>query len=83
MSLTEKEIHILEHATAWKHDRPLYRNYYATAPDCDDWNLVQGLVKKGLMQDMGTNSGIFGELSFFRVTDLGLDALGVPREKRE
>ena len=50
MSLSEREWHILEHSlTGSLPEKEWHRNFYATAPDCEGYDIVQGLVKMGLM----------------------------------
>lgn len=44
--ITERQIDILKHATAWP---KLYRNHFCTGPGSDDYADCNALVNEGLM----------------------------------
>lgn len=74
ISITERRI--MEHATAWKHKRRLYRNYFVAGPDHMDWSVLQELCERGLMHVRRGPSDIMGGMTIFSVTDAGIAALG-------
>lgn len=65
----------MEHATAWRHPRRLYRNHFVAGPDHDDWSTLQVLCHRGLMRARPLPSDVFGDSVVFFVTELGLAAL--------
>ena len=70
--MNEKHLHILRHSLGLDdngHGRQ-YRNYYATAPDCDGYSAIQQLVEEGLM----FRNGNIGAYEAFSVSDEGIVA---------
>jgi hypothetical protein len=65
----------MEHAIAWKHRHRLYRNYYVAGPDQEDWQLLQSLCERGLMEVIRQPSDMFGDMTVFAVTIAGQEAL--------
>jgi hypothetical protein len=56
---------------AWWLDDDNHRNYYATAPDCDGHDEIEGLVAAGLMC---IGRGIPGGLTYYHATTAGIVA---------
>lgn len=79
--LTDRERHVMVHATAWDHPRsPLYRNHFCARPGHEDWGTIQALVARGLMAERGRPSELSGGDHTFAVTNAGMEALaGTPR----
>ena len=74
--MTEYERHVMEHATAWRHPRRLYRNHYTAGPEQDSWPTLQALCARGLMRVHCAPSDDLGGMTVFAVTDAGIAALG-------
>lgn len=72
MSLTQEQLHILQHALGLaQNDRPpAYRNRYVVEPDCDSFDDCRSLVDAGLMVDHGAHR-IAGGMHCFSATDEG------------
>lgn len=75
VELSVEEREAMEHATAWRHKRRLYRNHFVTGPDTIDWPIVFGLVERGLMKMTRSPSELSGGMQVFAVTDAGIAAL--------
>lgn len=70
MKLTDREIEIMQHATAWTHERnPLYRNRFF--PGGSDVAICKRLAQHGLMRPFNLND----PLTPYSVTDEGLARL--------
>jgi transcriptional regulator with GAF, ATPase, and Fis domain len=81
-ALSAEELHILEHATAWHSERPLYRNHFVTGPNCDNWQTIQGLVERELMRmTLSPGSDLLGGDAVFAVTEAGIALLKPKRKK--
>jgi hypothetical protein len=74
--LTAAERQVLEHAVGFTSRVPFYRNYYVAEEGHHAWRTLLELEKRGLMERYVT----VDHKVTFRVTDLGIAALGpVPR----
>jgi len=69
--MTEEEKHIIMHSLGFSHKPREHRNRYCTDPESEEGKTIAGLIKQGLMEDMGDGGGIFGGCHMYRVTDLG------------
>lgn len=73
--LTERELHILMHATGWESRWPLYRNHFCAGPGDDAWSAIQGLIARGLMRVSREPSELSGGDTVFCATAIGIAAL--------
>ena len=76
--LSPAERHVMEHAVAWGHPRPLYRNYFVAGPDHEDWPTLQSLCDRGLMRVRREPSEEFGGMTVFAVTADGQASMEEP-----
>lgn len=76
MSITPKQLHILQHSLGLDEygQGKAYRNHYATGPECDSFDDCKALEVTGLMKDHGVVS-MWGTLHGFTVTDAGKAAI--------
>lgn len=72
---TERELHIMMHATGWESRWPLYRNHFCASEGHDDWTTIQGLMGRGLMRVSREPSALSGGDTVFCVTAIGIAAL--------
>jgi hypothetical protein len=70
--MTPEQKHILIHAVG---NMKGYRNYFATAPDCDNYEDVQELVKAGFMDLIPGTLDESPGLECYRVTASGFKTL--------
>jgi hypothetical protein len=75
MRLTDAERHVMAHATAWDHERPLYRNHFCASAGHADWATLQALCSRELMRVGRAPGPISGGDTVFVVTPYGLEAL--------
>ena len=68
--VTEKQLEILQHATAWPE---CYRNCFITDKGTSDYPHVQALVEAGLMINHGNPGWLCGD--YYAVTEQGLEVL--------
>jgi hypothetical protein len=73
--LTERELHIMAHATGWDSRWPLYRNHFCAGEGHDAWPSIQGLIGRGLMRVTREPSDLSGGDTVFGVTAIGIAAL--------
>lgn len=82
--LTPPQRRILRHALGLTHPRNIsrrpYRNHYVTNPGADNWELVQSLVRGGLMSRGADMDGPSGNICF-HVSPDGKRAV-LPKVKR-
>lgn len=73
--LTEDELHILMHATAWDRGKRkrLYRNYFAASFGSDDLGACRKLCRDGMMSVTADH----GDMTFFSVTEAGIRAIKI------
>ncbi|MBO1515580.1 hypothetical protein [Metabacillus bambusae] len=71
MNVTAAQIENMKHALGLPRSKKPYRNRFYTESDDKSWN---DLVEKGLA---GKRSGWEEDMSYFYVTEKGLDFLGV------
>lgn len=76
MTISSAERDVMEHACAFRHARPFYRNHFVTSPECDNWETLQGLCRRGLMRVSREPSELSGGGHVFSVTDSGRAELG-------
>lgn len=70
-------LQILSHAAGWDGARRnrLHRNRYTCGPDSDAWPLIQEMCAKGYMRVKIPSDPLFGGMTTFSVTDLGIAEL--------
>jgi len=66
--VSSDQLWIMEHALG---NKSHYRNHYMTDPNCDGWQEIVDLCKKGLMKSVPVNPSIYNGLVCFRVTEEG------------
>lgn len=75
LGVSDREIHIMQHATGWLSRWPLYRNHFCAGPGHDDFGTIQGLIVRGLMRVSREPSPLSGGDTVFCVTAIGIAAL--------
>ena len=75
MNITERQRHVMEHATGWRSRSPGYRNHFVAEPGHHDWPTLQTLCEKGLMRVSREPSELSGGSHVFAVTTAGLEML--------
>jgi hypothetical protein len=73
--LTERERHIMAHATGWESRWPLYRNHFCAGPSHDAWPTIQALIARGMMRVSREPTPLSGGDTTFCVTAIGIAAL--------
>lgn len=69
--ITDCERHVVEHATGWLSESPLYRNRFIAAEGHRDWSTLTALRDRGVMREVN----LAGGSSVFVVTIDGIRAL--------
>ena len=73
--ISERERHVLEHATGWHSSNPLYRNHFVAGEDHHDWEVIQLLCTKKLMCRSMQANDLTGGMDCFSVTPNGIALL--------
>ena len=71
--MTGQKRDILRHALGLDYKDKPWRNFFATAPDCDCWADIVELEKEGLM--VRGHVEALGGLVYFHVTEAGRKAM--------
>jgi hypothetical protein len=75
ITLTQEERHVLEHATGWLSESPLYRNRFVTSPEGHYGKVIAALIERGLMRIGSRPNALTGGDYLYCATMDGIRAL--------